>query len=76
MNKDSDVTVDGQYISSFKDPRRRFAASLGALSSGRVGITEMSVTNLKLCIPIAIRLVYKYILVICKSEGSYWENIA
>ena len=58
MNKNCDVTVDGQYVSAYKDPRKRFAASLGALSNGRVGITDMSVVNLKSCLSIAIRLVY------------------
>ena len=39
----------------FKDPNKRFGASLGALSGGRVGITGMCTCNLKLCTPIAIR---------------------
>lgn len=38
-----------------QDPSKRFGASLGALSGGRVGITGMCVCNLKLCMPIAIR---------------------
>lgn len=38
-----------------QDPSKRFRASLGALSGGRVGITGMCVCNLKLCMPIAIR---------------------
>ncbi|CAB4000251.1 Peroxisomal acyl-coenzyme A oxidase 3 [Paramuricea clavata] len=55
LNKATHVTPDGQYVSSIKDPRKRFAAALGALSQGRVGITEMCVVNLKLCLTIAIR---------------------
>ena len=58
MNKDSYVTADGQYVSSIKDPRKRFAATLGALSQGRIGITEMCVVNLRLCLTIAIRFVF------------------
>lgn len=38
-----------------QDPNKRFGASLGALSGGRVGITGMCVTNLKAAITIAIR---------------------
>ena len=57
LNNHSHVTPDGQYVSSIKDPRKRFAAALGALSQGRVGITEMSVVNLRLCLTIAIRFV-------------------
>ncbi|XP_069134207.1 peroxisomal acyl-coenzyme A oxidase 3-like [Argopecten irradians] len=37
------------------DPSKRFGASLGALSGGRVGITGMATCNLKLCMPIAVR---------------------
>ncbi|XP_028400851.1 peroxisomal acyl-coenzyme A oxidase 3-like isoform X2 [Dendronephthya gigantea] len=55
LSKHSQVTPDGRYVSTIKDPRKRFAASLGALSHGRVGITEMSVVNLRLCLTIAIR---------------------
>lgn len=58
MNKNCDITVDGRYVSAYKDPRKRVAANLGALSNGRVGITEMSVVNLKSCLPIAIRLIF------------------
>ena len=58
INKHSYVTPDGQYVSSIKDPRKRFAATLGALSRGRVAITEMCVTNLRLCLTIAIRFVF------------------
>ncbi|XP_070572098.1 peroxisomal acyl-coenzyme A oxidase 3-like [Ptychodera flava] len=55
LNKTGDVDAGGKYISEYKDPNKRFGASLGALSSGRVGITGIGVTNMKLCLPIAIR---------------------
>jgi len=57
LNKGGDVSPDGRYISSFKDPKKRFGAALGALSSGRVGITCMAVTNLRSCLPIAVRYI-------------------
>ena len=49
------MTPDGKYVTTFKDPNKRFGAALGALSGGRVGITSMAVTNLQSCLPIAIR---------------------
>ena len=55
LNKTADVTPEGKYVTPYKDPNKRFGAALGALSGGRVGITSMGVTNLRLCIPIAIR---------------------
>ncbi|XP_064612616.1 peroxisomal acyl-coenzyme A oxidase 3-like isoform X2 [Liolophura sinensis] len=55
LNKTGDVSAAGKYITPFKDPNKRFGASLGALSGGRVGITSMGLTNLKSAITIAIR---------------------
>ncbi|XP_074480308.1 peroxisomal acyl-coenzyme A oxidase 3 [Sebastes fasciatus] len=55
LNKTGDVTPDGRYVTPFKDPNKRFGESLGALSGGRVGITRIALTNLKLAMVIAIR---------------------
>ncbi|XP_071848500.1 peroxisomal acyl-coenzyme A oxidase 3-like [Apostichopus japonicus] len=55
MDRTGSVTKEGKYVTPFKDPSKRFGAALGALSGGRVGITDMCTTNLKLAVTIAIR---------------------
>ena len=55
LNKNANVTPGGRYISTIKDEKKRFSANLGTLSGGRVGVTGMSVTNLKQAITIATR---------------------
>ncbi|CAJ1086451.1 peroxisomal acyl-coenzyme A oxidase 3 [Xyrichtys novacula] len=55
LNKTGEVTPDGRYVTPFKDPNKRFGASLGALSGGRISITRMALTNLKLALTVAIR---------------------
>lgn len=55
LNKNGDVSEDGKYVSPFKDPNKRFGASLGALSGGRVGICGLGVAYLVKAITIAVR---------------------
>lgn len=55
LNRNGDVTDSGEYKTPFKDPRKRFGASLGNLSSGRVGIINMANMNLHLACIIGIR---------------------
>ncbi|OXB62028.1 hypothetical protein ASZ78_015670 [Callipepla squamata] len=55
LNVTGDVSPEGKYSSSFKDVKERFSAALGSLSTGRILITAVSATNLKLALSIAIR---------------------
>ena len=55
LNKTGDVSVGGEYTTPFKDPSKRFGASLGNLSGGRVGIINMANCNLHLAVVIAVR---------------------
>ncbi|KAM6261775.1 peroxisomal acyl-coenzyme A oxidase 3 isoform 1-T2 [Porphyrio hochstetteri] len=55
LNIAGDVTAEGKYSSSVKDVKERFSASLGFLCTGRILVTAMSTTNLKLALSIAIR---------------------
>ncbi|XP_075220371.1 peroxisomal acyl-coenzyme A oxidase 3-like isoform X2 [Lycorma delicatula] len=55
LNRTGDVLPDGTYTSPYKDPNKRFGASLGALSGGRVTITNLSSSYLIKAIVIGIR---------------------
>ncbi|XP_018573193.1 peroxisomal acyl-coenzyme A oxidase 3 isoform X2 [Anoplophora glabripennis] len=39
LNKHGDVTEDGRYVTTIKDPNKRYGAALGSLSGGRVNIS-------------------------------------
>lgn len=55
LNKIGDVTEDGRYVTSIKDPNKRHGASLGTLSIGRTDIVGMGSSYLCRAITIAIR---------------------
>ncbi|KAB7498586.1 putative acyl-CoA dehydrogenase FadE10 [Armadillidium nasatum] len=55
LNRTGDVTVDGKYVSPFKDPNKKLGASLGSLSQGRVTITEFCSVNLRKVLTISLR---------------------
>nr|CAD7602534.1 unnamed protein product [Timema genevievae] len=55
LNKNGDVTPEGKYVSPMKDPKKRFGASLGNLSTGRISIIGTCVEYLISAITIATR---------------------
>lgn len=55
LNRTGDVTDDGVYVTPFKDPNKRHGASLGALSMGRVSITNLCYTYAAKALTIAVR---------------------
>jgi len=55
LDRNGTVTEDGRYITPFKDPNKRFGASLAALSVGRVNITNIASAYLNKGITIALR---------------------
>ncbi|KAL4383379.1 hypothetical protein GQ457_15G003100 [Hibiscus cannabinus] len=55
LNSVADVSPDGKYLSSIKDPDQRFAAFLSPLTAGRVNIAVNAVYQSKVGLAIAIR---------------------
>ena len=70
LNKTGDVGPQGEYTTPFKDPKKRFGASLGNLSGGRVGIINMANCNLQVltctssrhspCVQLAVVIAVRY----------------
>lgn len=58
MNRNADITPDGQYVAKVGDKKKRMGASFGILSAGRVGIIGMSILNMEKAIVIAMRYAY------------------
>jgi len=55
LNKLGDVMPDGEYVTPFKDKKKRFGAVLGGLAGGRVWITRSASTTLTMAVTIATR---------------------
>ncbi|GAB2285394.1 Acyl-coenzyme A oxidase 3, peroxisomal [Dionaea muscipula] len=55
LNSVADVSPDGQYLTTIKDPDQRFAAFLAPLTSGRVNIAASAVYKSKVGLATAIR---------------------
>ena len=55
MNRNADVTPEGQYVAKVSDKKKRMGASFGILSAGRVGIIGMSILNMEKALVIALR---------------------
>ncbi|KAK8950995.1 Acyl-coenzyme A oxidase, peroxisomal [Platanthera zijinensis] len=55
LNRFGDVSRDGKYTSSLPTINKRFAATLGELVGGRVGLAYSSVGVLKVAVTIAVR---------------------
>uniref|UniRef100_A0A1S4GXK8 Acyl-coenzyme A oxidase n=1 Tax=Anopheles gambiae TaxID=7165 RepID=A0A1S4GXK8_ANOGA len=55
LARTGDVNEQGEFVSPFKDPAKRFGASLGALSGGRIGICGIANVYLTKAITIALR---------------------
>ncbi|XP_043696790.1 acyl-coenzyme A oxidase, peroxisomal [Telopea speciosissima] len=55
LNRFGDVSRDGKYTSSLPSINKRFAAMLGELVGGRVGLAYSSVGILKISVTIAVR---------------------
>lgn len=55
LNKTGDVSEDGKYMTPYKDHNKRHGASFGALSTGRVAITNICAIYSAKGITVALR---------------------
>ena len=55
LSKTGDVDDSGNFVTQFKDPKKRMGISFAALSGGRVGICEIASNYGVMAITIAIR---------------------
>jgi len=61
LNRFGDVSKDGKYTSILPTINKRFAATLGELVGGRVGLAYGSVGVLKAASTVAIRYTYVFL---------------
>ncbi|GIX76895.1 peroxisomal acyl-coenzyme A oxidase 3 [Caerostris extrusa] len=75
LSRTGDVTPDGRYVTPFRDPNKRFGASMGTLSLARVFIINMGLSNLQKCLPISIRYsaVRRQFGPAEKKSGLFWN---
>lgn len=55
LNRTGDITPEGIYKTPYKDPNKRFGASLANLSVGRLAIIGFGVVHMKKALTIAVR---------------------
>lgn len=55
LSKTGDVDDDGNFVTQYKDPKKRMGTSFAALSGGRVGICEIAVSYGVAAVTIATR---------------------
>ncbi|KAF4530544.1 hypothetical protein B566_EDAN016997 [Ephemera danica] len=55
LDRTGTVTPEGRYVTPYKDPNKRFGASLGSLLAGRVAIVSFCVSNMLKAVVIAVR---------------------
>ncbi|UYV61380.1 ACOX3 [Cordylochernes scorpioides] len=55
LSKTGQVTESGDYVSPYKDPQKRFGASMAILSMGRVSIVDSCCVILRKAIAVGIR---------------------
>jgi acyl-CoA oxidase len=76
LNRFGDVSRDGKYTSSLPTVNKRFAATLGELVGGRVGLAYSSVGVLKIAVTIAVRYNTQHIICprLCIYLFSCWDT--
>ena len=55
MNRNADISPEGEYVLKVKDKNKRFGVTLGILSLGRVSIVLQCCANLQTAITISVR---------------------